>query len=93
MPDPQIEAARVRLLQRAQRMAFRARRARIGSNERRKALGQAQLLSACVTELDSDKKLRQHLDDTGVLAGGWRSLADAVVVFVRQRDKKKASHA
>lgn len=91
--DPAMEAARTTLLRRAQRVAMRARRSRVGSNQRATALRDARVMSQCVAEIDSDKKLRKHLASMGVLDAGWRTLADAVVAYVRKREKRKATHA
>lgn len=92
-PNPDIEAARLVLLKRAQRQAQRARRARIGSNERLKCLSRANWLSACVYEIDHDKKLAKHLMEVAAAGAGWRAVADAVVTFVRRRDAKKVARA
>lgn len=81
-PNPNIE-----------RQALRARRSRIGSNERRKCLGHANLLSACVHEIDADKKLAKHVAELAAAGSGWRTVADAVIAFVRKRDAKKAKVA
>lgn len=88
-PSPMIANARLTLLERATHLTGRARRARVGSNERRKCLAQAQLLSGCVHEIDHDRTLRQHLEKTGAAGSGWRGLADAVVTHARKRAREK----
>lgn len=86
----QIHDAQATLLRRAERMALRARRARVGSNERAKCIFQARLLSDCAHEIGDDKKLSAHLIKTDATEGGWRSLADSVITFIRKREKAKA---
>lgn len=89
--DPQIESACATLTARSQRAFRRARRARIGSNERTKHMQQAQILVSCVHEIRTDRKLRDELIDRGDINRGWRTLANAVVEHAASREKRKQS--
>jgi hypothetical protein len=90
--DPAIEAARTTLLRRGRSLALRARRSRVGSNQRAEAVHDAHVMSLCVAAIDDDKKLRKHLAKEGVLDTGWRTLADTIAAYYT-REKPKARHA
>lgn len=87
--SPELQRACETLTRRSQNLFRRARRARVGSNERERCLQISQLMVLCVVELQDDKKLAKHIEASGWNAG-WRALSDRIVAYVRERDKDKA---
>ena len=85
-----VQRARETLLKRAVRRGKRARRARVGSNERARCLADARMLGACVVSIDSDKGLQQAVSDRAS-GFGWRRLTQFVIAYVTEREMRRVA--